>query len=590
MRSDLDAPLVRRGRFRSEDAVPSSGTLNQPESASDLSPSGPYRAYKQLGLALLCAAWILLGLFGHDPWKSEDATSFGIAYDMLRSGDWIVPHVAGVPAPERPPLFYALAAGSAWAFSGLLKLHDAARVSVAVCLALTLWLLSLAGRELYGRSFRWMPVLLFIGCVGLWDRVHQLTPDVGVLAAEALALYAFALAPRRPLLAGALLGLAGGAAFLCRGVLGPALIAITAVLLTSFETWRNRRYALAMLAAIVVATPLIVAWPLALYHRDPALFAQWLDAQSVTRFFGIAAGSPPVEPLYYLKNLPWFAWPALPLVLWTLWIRSRGFNGKLVAPGIALPLTVFLVSLVALSAAAEPRANLALPLLLPLSLLGAAEVDSLKRSYSGALDWFGILTFGLLAILLWALWFESLHLGMPEEVARVFRDTQPGFQPPWQPFALAASAALTLLWLVLVRPARRSNRRAVLNWAAGMTLVWGLSATLWLPYLDSRRSYRPVAEELAAQLPPGICVASRGLGEPQRALLEYFGNIVTVREELEPDNACPALLVQLGHDDSELPPDSAWEKVWVGRRRGDDTEHFILFRRANSAPVAGHGS
>ena len=37
------------------------------------------------------------------------------------------------------------------------------------------------------------------------------------------------------------------------------------------------------------------------------------------------------------KNLPWFAWPALPLVLWTLWTRGRGFNGGLAQPGVQLP-------------------------------------------------------------------------------------------------------------------------------------------------------------------------------------------------------------------------------------------------------------
>src|SRR5262249_48360569 len=98
-------------------------------------------------------------------------------------------------------------------------------------------------------------------------------------------LYAFALAPRRPLLAGALLGLAGGAAFLCRGVLGPALIAITAVLLTSFETWRNRRYALATLVAIVVAPPLILAWPLALYPPCPCFICVVASRARGTAFF-----------------------------------------------------------------------------------------------------------------------------------------------------------------------------------------------------------------------------------------------------------------------------------------------------------------
>jgi len=548
----------------------------------ELSPSGPYRALKQAGLVFLCAAWIVLGLIGHDPWKPDDATSFGMAYDMLRHGDWAVPELAGVAQPDRPPLFYAFAAATARAFEGLLPLHDGARIAVGISLAAALWLLSLSGRELYGRAFRWLPVLLFIGCVGLWERAHQLSPDVGVLAADALALYALALAPRRPALGGLLLGFAAGLAFLMRGALGAALIALTAMVLPAFAPWRRRGYAATLFIAAAVALSLSLAWPLDLYLRAPALFEQWREAQDPSRFLGLAPGSPPTEPLYYLKNLLWFAWPALPLALWTLWVRGRGFNGRLTGAGVALPITMVVVALAVLSAGAEPRASLALPILLPLSLLGAAEVDTLKRGSSGALDWFGILTFGLLAILLWGLWVRSLLYGLPEPVAQLFRDTQPGFRPPWQWLPVVASVLLTVLWLALVRPARRSNRRAVLNWAAGMTLVWGLLATIWLPYVDSRRSYRPVAEALAARIPAGECVAGRNVGEPQRALLDYFGGIVTVRYDEAAAARCPLLLVQFGQDDAEVPPDSAWEKIWEGRRRGDDTEHFVLYRR-NSA-------
>jgi len=358
------------------------------------------------------------------------------------------------------------------------------------------------------------------------------------------------------------------------------MIALTALLLLAFPQWRTRRYAATLALAVLVAAPLLVAWPLAMYWRDPAIFALWSEGQSIARFLGIAAGSPPAEPFYYLKNLLWFAWPALPLALWTLWLRGRGYNGGLAQPGIALPVTMSIVLLAILSAAAEPRATLALPLLLPLSLLGAAEVDTLKRGTSGALDWFGILTFGLVAVLVWALWLESLWHGLPEPIARIFRDTQPGFRPPLQLLALLVSGFLSLLWIVLVRPARRSNRRAVLNWAAGMTLVWGLYTTLWLPYLDSRRSYRPVAESLVQQLPAGTsCLASHELGEPQRALIEYFAGIVPVRDDLAAANTCPLLLMQVGRDDSDTPPDSSWEKIWEGHRRGDDTERFLLFRR-----------
>src|SRR6202171_4823186 len=253
--------------------VPESGT------PAELSPSGPYRAFKQPGLVRLCVAWIGLGLFGHDPWKPDDATSFGVTLEMLKHGDWVLPHLAGVALPDRPPIFHMLAAATASAFGGLMPVHDAARIAIAVCLALTLWLLALSGRELYGRAFRWLPVLIFIGCIGLWDRAHQLSPDIGLLVAFALALYALALAPRRAIIGGALLGVALGLAFLCKGSAASALIALTAVLLPLFEPWRTRRYPVTLGVALLVAAPLLLAWPLALYLRDPG----WLAALPAAR-------------------------------------------------------------------------------------------------------------------------------------------------------------------------------------------------------------------------------------------------------------------------------------------------------------------
>ncbi len=311
------------------------------------------------------------------------------------------------------------------------------------------------------------------------------------------------------------------------------------------------------------------------------LDAWWFEQSAGAYFFPLAANAPN-DPLYIVKNLPWFTWPALPLVLWMLWTRGRGFNGGLAIPGIQIPGTLAVVMIVCLLLMAEPRAIYAMPLLLPLSLLAALEVDTLPRGFSAAFDWFGILTFGLLALLVWLVWVDAHFNGTTPWIARLFRDTEVGYRPPFHWFAFAVSAFLTVLWLILVRPARRSNRRAVLNWAAGMTLVWGLYMTIWLPYLDSRRSYRPVAESLATQLKPGQCVASRNLGEPQRALFYYFANLVTVREEDYPRQRCTDELVQYAQADGEPNVPLGWEIAWQGHRRGDDTERFVLFRKLPS--------
>ena len=539
------------------------------------SPAGPYRALKQAGLALLCLGWVLIGAIGHDPWKTDDATAFGIVWDMLRTGDFLVPALAGEPYATRPPLVYALAAVFGRLFSGVLPIHDGARLAASALLGTTLLLLTAAGIEVNGRRTRWLPALLFIGCVGLWDRGHQLSPELGLLAGIAGALYGIALAQRRPLAGGAVIGGAAAFAFLAHGFAGPLWIAVTMCLLPVVSArYRSRDHARTAAVAAGLGTALAATWPVALAVVAPGHLAAWWAAQlprGTASVFG--------DPLFLAKNLPWFAWPVLPLALWTLWTRGRGFNGGLNTPAVVGPGVLAAVIATALVVVPDPRGALVLPLLVPLALIAALEIDTLKRGFSAALDWFGILTFGLLAALLWWLWVDAWWHGMAPAVARLFRDTEAGYRPPVGIAALAISAFLTLLWLALVRPARRSNRRAALNWAAGMTLLWGLYMTIWLPYLDSRRSYRPVAQALAAQLPATGCVASRRLGEPQRALFDYFAGLRTVREELRPDHGCPMLLVQHGRTVGESAPAQGWTAAWTGRRQGDDTELYVLYTR-----------
>ena len=236
-----------------------------------LSPSGPYRSLKEIALIALCAVWALLGIFGHDPWKTEDASAFGIAHEMIERGDALVPYLAGEPFVDRPPLIYAAAAAAAVAFSPLVPITDAARIAAAIMLGLTMTLVAATAKELYGREFRWMAVLLFIGSVGLWDRAHQLSPEIGCAAwRRRCVFYGFALALRRPVGGGAIVGLGVAIAFLSRGFLGPLWLGLTAVALpAAFADWRTRRYALAMTVALLVAVPLAASWPLALASHAP---------------------------------------------------------------------------------------------------------------------------------------------------------------------------------------------------------------------------------------------------------------------------------------------------------------------------------
>ena len=557
---------------------PTRSTVPETVDPETVSPSAPYRNYKQAGLLLLCAAWIVLGLAGRDPWKTEDAITFTAAWEMLQRGDWLVPYVAQERALHLPPLVSWLAAASLELFTPLFDAPDAGRMAVGLLLALLLVLTGAAARELNGRAMRWMPVLIMVGSVGLFDRSHQLSPELGLAVCVALAVFGAVLALRRPVPGGAALGIASGLAFLAAGWLGPMWTLLPAVLLPLVGAeWRTRAFAVTLAIALVVAAPLVAVWPWALATRSPELFTAWIEAAAPASFLPWLGGAP--EPTWLAKNLVWVAWPAVPLIVWMLWIRVRGFNGGIRDPGVVLPGVYSLAILLMLALIPHPRLMQMLPVLMPLALIASLEIDSWKREHSAALDWFGILTFGLTAILLWAFWIDAYIYGMSPRVAILLRDTETGYATSFNLREFVAAVFLTVLWIVLVRPARRSNRRAILNWATGMTLIWGLIATIWLPYVDARRTYSAVGASIGVYSPDSGCVARRDVGEAQRALFYYFAGVVTVPESSPQAADCATLLVQYGRLPEGTPALPGWRILWEGSRRGDPTEHFVLYRK-----------
>ena len=73
----------------------------------------------------------------------------------------------------------------------------------------------------------------------------------------------------------------------------------------------------------------------------------------------------------------------------------------------------------------------------------------------------------------------------------------------------------------------------------------------------------------------------------KRRLKPHSGAVLITEDLLVGDDLAQMRvhgLLERDLEDSEIPPDSAWEKLWEGRRRGDDTERFILFRRTSTAP------
>jgi len=532
---------------------------------------------RQLLTALLCLAWIVPGLVGHDPWKSDEATTFGVVYELLRGGSWLSPSLAGEPFLDEPPLYYLTSAATAWLTSALLPLHDGARLATGFYMALTFLFCGLASRELNGHGKGALAALLMLGSFGLVVRSHQVITDIAPLAGFAMGYYAMALALRRPLWSGLLLGVAIGMVFLSQGTLETALLLLIAIALPLVSAaWRTRYYAKTLGIAALIALPAIVAWPLALHLQSPALFDAWLRHDLHTLFTGEGR-----DVFYYLRLLPWYAWPVWAVCLWTLWMAHKQPQPHpYAAPAIALPLTGIALSVVVLSLGSSARELYALPLLAALALLAVPGIGSLRRGAANAWLWFSVMATTFFVVVGWFYWM-ALELGVPARLHAHLHRIQPGYTPGFKGFAFAVAAFYTLAWFVLLTQFKRIPARPVIAWAAGVTVIWAMLNTLFLPWIDTGKSYRSVFVSMQQHMPqPYRCVSSRNLGDSQRALLHYFSRIVTHREEVAASRRnCDLLLVQgIAKEEAVLP---GWRKLWEGARPGDKVERYRLYRRVN---------
>ncbi len=528
-------------------------------------------------ILLLCAAWILPGLIGHDPWKPDEAYSFGLVYEILNGGSWIVPRLAGEPFMEKPPLFYLTAALFGRLLSPPLALHDAARMATGMYLALAFAFTGLAGRELWGRGAGYLATVLLMGSIGLLVRGHQLITDIALLAGTAAGFYGLALLRRRPALGGFWLGTGVGVAFMAKGLLVPGIFGLVVVALpVVFRAWRTPAYAFALSVAAVSGIAWFIVWPAALWLESPHLFMEWLWDNNLARFLGYNAIGPEAHRAHYLGILPWYGLPAWPLAAWFLWRARRTIASR---PEIQLPLLGSVIILVVLSASATARELYLLPALVPLCLLAAPMLLALpERANRG---WFrvNVTLFSLLAIAIWIAW-SAVELGAPHWLHARLASLQPEYTGTFKAFPLLLALGYTAAWPLVLIGLRRSPLRGVLSWTVGLTLVWGLAGTLLVSWVDSMKSYRKVVAEIQAAIPPGRnCIASQNLGEPQRAMLHYLAGIKTQRREApEASSECAFLLLE-NPDPADVPPPDEWTLIWSGQRSADGKERFELYER-----------
>jgi 4-amino-4-deoxy-L-arabinose transferase-like glycosyltransferase len=524
---------------------------------------------------IICFAWLIPGLIGHDPWKPDEAMAMGVVHAMLNGGGWLVPEIAGVIHSEYPPLYYWLAAISAKAFAWLLPAHDGARLASGFLMLVTFVYLYKSANKLFDQRAGRIAVALLIGSLGLLLRAHEMNPELGALAGMSVALYGLTRIRFEARKGGVTAAVGALIISLSVGFMHalvvPAIALATMWLLHDTQNRAFSRGIMILFALLVIGGSIypLLLWANGLLNQtiliDAVLGSPLLDANARST----------ITPWYFLQILPWYALPTLPIAIWR-WRRDRKIVRERIE--LALPIAAFVVSLVWLSLFREARDPVALTLLLPLALAGAHALDRLPKGAASFIDWFGLVFFGVAALALWLYWTAAV-IGTPEAAARVVERAAPGFTFSFAWLTTIIAALLTIIWLYAVALAHRNNRRAIVNWAAGITLLWVLLNLLGLPAVDHVRSYRaPVTDiERTINAAPS-CVIGVNIGEPQRAMFDYFASQRFVSPKTNAASACQWMLIQ-GIKNNAPDVDETWQLQWEGARPADRVEQFRLYRR-----------
>jgi 4-amino-4-deoxy-L-arabinose transferase-like glycosyltransferase len=358
-------------------------------------------------LLLLALAWLGATAGLRDLSLPDEGRYVGVAWEMLRSGDWLTPTLNGLPFFHKPPLFYWITAASLH----LLGQNEwAARVApmlggLTAALALVLF----ARRWVGVRTARWalmamlaQPLVFGASQYANLDMLVAGMISASILSAADGVLRMEARLPHAPSVWAAWGFAALGV--LAKGLIGiviPALV--LGVTLVTARRWSAMRGLLAP-SGLAVFLLISAPWFIAMERLYPGFLDYFFVEQHFRRYAG--GGFNNVQPFWFygallgIACLPW--WPSV-------WRSVRAGAG----PDAASPLIRMLmimwvtVTVVFYSAPASKLVGYVLPALPPLAFLAATGFDDREAApgFPRTIWWLGhtlMLLVGLAVVIAFA--------------------------------------------------------------------------------------------------------------------------------------------------------------------------------------------
>jgi 4-amino-4-deoxy-L-arabinose transferase-like glycosyltransferase len=330
-------------------------------------------------LLLLAFAWLAATAWVRPLALPDEGRYVSVAWEMIRSGDWLVPTLDGLPYFHKPPLFY-------WLTAAALSVSDSTRLAARIapwagaclaCASLFLFARRWAGAQVARASLLALATAPLFYFAAQYANLDMLV--AGCITATVLAFaHAALLDPQGPgrkqalLLAWALCALG----VLAKGLIG---IVLPGMVLFLWLAWERRWMAMLRLLwppGIVLFLLIAGPWFVLMQQRFEGFAHYFFIVQHFQRYSQATFNNP--QPF-------WF-YPAVLLVLsapWTLWLLGSGalqWRGDSQAATLRRLMFVWLASITLFFSLPHSKlVGYILPVVAPMLFLAADAGLALRR-------------------------------------------------------------------------------------------------------------------------------------------------------------------------------------------------------------------
>jgi len=339
------------------------------------------------GLILIVLSVCFTGLFNHDLWTPDEPRVAAISLEMERNGNIVIPHLAGQPFIEKPPLYFAVSAGLIRILGPVIGNTQAIRLASALFGLGTLIITFFLARRLSGNLCALSAVFVLGTMAGFVSNFHRIRVDPALcfFVMAATGSFAEAYIANRPwFLVPAGLSLAG--AFLSKGLIGPLLVAIPwggmFLLLLTQEKARVAKNEFFLLQHVICAMVFVFfsgIWIIQMRNSGgQELWHEWFWVNHVGRFSGIGPKKGHIRPgeyFYYFKTLSSYTIPWLPLIfIWLVSVCKQFIKQKHISKENILLLVWVGGTLLLLSLSATKRNVYFIPILPAFAIICSAAL------------------------------------------------------------------------------------------------------------------------------------------------------------------------------------------------------------------------